>query len=91
LKWKDKFVEHDEGKAKVLNEYFSSVFTKEDTGTVPLSCKSEEVKVLSDITITEERIQKAVDKHNKAMGEDVLVSTYVKSSIKGVTKPLVVS
>ncbi len=91
LKWKDELVEEDEGKAKVLNEYFSSVFTKEDTSTLPISCKSEEGKHLSDITITEDRIQKAVDKmkHNKAAGEDGLVSTYVKGSIKGVTKPLV--
>jgi len=90
LKWNDKLVEDDEGKAKVLNEYFSSVFTKEDISTVPMSCNLEGGKILSDIAITEERIQKAVDKmkHNKAAGEDGLVSTYVKGSIKGIMKPL---
>jgi len=35
LKWKDNLVEDDEGKAEVLNEYFASVFTKEDISTVP--------------------------------------------------------
>ena len=44
-----------------------------------------------EIDITEERIQKAVDKvkHNKAAGEDSLVSTYVKGSLKGVKRPLI--
>lgn len=40
--------------------------------------------------ITEEGIQLAVDKmkHNKAAGQDGLVSTYVKGSLKGVKGPL---
>jgi hypothetical protein len=90
LKWRGKLVEEDEEKAKVLNEYFSSVFTKENTSTVPTSLELEEGKTLSDIYITEERIQKAVDKmkQNKAAGEDGLVSTFVKGSIEGVKKPL---
>jgi len=83
LKWKDNLVEDDEGKAEVLNEYFASVFTKEDISTVPEIVNIEGVKTLSDVTITEERVQKAVDKmkHNNAAGEDGLVSTCVKGSI----------
>ena len=40
----------------------------------------EDRKMPSGINITEERIQKAVDimKHNKATGEDGLVSTTLK-------------
>jgi len=86
VKWKDILVEDDEGKAEVFNEYFVSVFTR----TVPEIVNIDGGKTLSDITIAEEKIQKAVDKmkHNRAEGEDGLVSTYVKGSIKGVRKPL---
>ena len=35
LRWRDELMEDDEGKAGVLNEYFASVFTKEDVNTVP--------------------------------------------------------
>ena len=38
LRWRDELVEDDEGKAGVLNEYFASVFTKEDVNTVPSFC-----------------------------------------------------
>ena len=90
LKWKDNMIEYDEGKAIVLNDSFASVFTKEDTSTIPAIVNVEGGNTLSDINITEERIQKAVDKmkHNKAAGEDGLVSTFVKGSIRGVMKPL---
>ena len=35
LKWKDKMVERSVDMAKVLNEYFGCVFTKEDTSNIP--------------------------------------------------------
>jgi hypothetical protein len=79
-------VEDDEGKAIVLNEYFTSVFTKKETSKVPMSLNLERGKVLSDITITEERIQNAVDKMKQY--EDGVVSTFVKGSIEGVEKLL---
>ena len=36
LKWKDKIVENSLEMARVLNEYFSSVFTKGNSRNIPL-------------------------------------------------------
>ena len=49
--------------------------------------------MLNNINITEERIQKVVDKikHNKAEEEDGLVSTYVEDSMKGVKRHMKVT
>jgi len=73
-----------------LYQTFASVFTKEDISTVREIVNIGEGKILSDITLTEERIQKALDKmkHIKTAREDGLVSTYVKGSIRGVRKPV---
>jgi hypothetical protein len=91
LKWKDKLVESSLEMAKVLNEYFVSVFTREDLRNLPILEEVEEKEVLLDIDITKERIMKAVKqmKPNKAAGVDGLGSTFVKESSKGILEPLV--
>jgi hypothetical protein len=60
LKWKDKLVESSLEMAKVFNDYFVSVFTKEDLSNIPIMNEEDEKEVLLDIDITEERIIRAV-------------------------------
>ncbi len=90
LKGQDEMVVDEEGMANLLNNYFATVFTKEDINTIPEINKNLAENEIIDIEITEERVQKAVDslKYNKAGGVDGLVSTYVKGSWRGVRGPL---
>ena len=91
LKWKDKLVESALDMAKVLNEYFVTVFTKEDLSNMPIMEEEEDEKeILMGIEITEEGITKAVKKMkpNKAAGVDGFGSTFVKESLGGILVPL---
>ena len=91
LKWKDKLVESSLEMAKVLNDYFVSVFTKEDLSNIPIMNEKDEKEVLLDIDITEGRIIRAVKqmKPNKAAGVDGFGSTFVKESLEGILEPLI--
>jgi Reverse transcriptase (RNA-dependent DNA polymerase) len=75
----------------VLNEYFVTVFTREDVSNMPLMEEEDEKEILMDIEITEEEITKAVKKMrpNKAAGVDGFGSTFVKESLVGTLEPLV--
>jgi ribonucleases P/MRP protein subunit RPP40 len=91
LKWKDKMVENSLEMARVLNEYFGSVFTREDTINIPLGNFESLKHELTDIDITKEKVSKAIDqmKKNKAAGVDGFDTTFVKGSSKGLMEPLV--
>ena len=78
LKWKEKMVESPLDMAKVFNEYFVTVFTREDVSNMPIMEEEDEKEILMDIEITEEEITKAVKKKikpNKAAGVDGFGST----------------
>ena len=91
LKWKDKIVENSLEMARVLNEYFSSVFTEENSRNIPLCNNDPLEQELTDIDITEEKVAKAIDqmKKNKAAGVDGFGKTFVKGISKGIMEPLV--
>ena len=91
MKWKNKIVENSLEMARVLNEYFSSVFTKENSRNIPLCNNDPLEQELTDIDITEEKVAKAIDqmKKNKAAGVDGFCTTFVKGSSKGIMEPLV--
>jgi hypothetical protein len=85
-------IEDEKGMTRILNNYFASVFTSEDLNNIPVpESMLDENDKLSDITITAERVNKAIDdmKLNKAAGPDELTSTYIKG-LKGViNEPLI--
>lgn len=77
--------------AQLLNNYFSSVFTREDLENIPHTEENDDEHILCDIDITAERVFKAIGnmKLNKAAGPDELTSTFIKGSVDGVVLPLV--
>jgi hypothetical protein len=91
LRWKDKMVEDSLEMARVFNEYFGSVFTREDSSNIPEVNTEAQNEVLSDIEITEEMILKAINqmKKNKAAGVDGFGTTFVKGCSEGLMEPLV--
>lgn len=81
------------GMGRLLNNYFSSVFTTEDLSKIPelnsrLNCDRR--AVLSCIDISELKIREAIRclKLNKAAGVDGLTSTLLKESLEGIIEPL---
>jgi len=85
-----RIIAEDKEMAVILNDYFASVFTKEDLSNVP-SCNSVESNTcLNSVEITEDKVKKAVSKlqDNKAAGTDGLNSTFVKNCIEGIVSPV---
>jgi len=78
------------GMTKILNNYFASVFTREDLSKLP-ELESQAKETLSDIVISAERVAKAIDsmKLNKAAGPDELTSTFIKGLNGDINGPLV--
>ena len=79
--------------ANLFNDYFSSMFTKENLKNIPMV----DVKGLGDnngalenIDINKERVAKALGtlKMNKAAGIDGLNSSFIKGCSSGIVKPL---
>jgi len=86
-----KLISDSEGMSKVLNEYFSTVFTAEDMGNMPKGSGHGCGTVLDKIEITEELVVKSIKvlKDNKAPGVDGLNSTFIKGCMGGLVRPLV--
>ena len=80
---------------RILNKYFASVFTVEDTRNIdtliPIVNKNLQV-TLENVEITNTKIRKAIGslKLNKAEGVDHINSTLLKNSIEGILEPLMI-
>ena len=67
-------VADDLGKANCLNTFFSSVFTNEDTNSLPILAPRIKNHQLSDVSITQEKVYKHLSKlkTNKSPGPDTI-------------------
>lgn len=87
-------VSDNKGMGDMFNEFFGSVFTKEDIFTIPRQqvLRGEGEIGLSDIVFLKEKIVKEIKgmKENKAAGDDGLGSTFIKEIEEAVTDPLTV-
>jgi hypothetical protein len=86
--------ETDEGKAEALNSFFSSVFTKEDTGNVPVleaGCRSEGI-MLTDVQVTPSAVKEKLSKLNpsKAQGPDKIPPKVLKELSEQLALPLTI-
>jgi hypothetical protein len=86
-----KIISDTEGMSKVLNEYFGTVFTKEDMRNMPKRCDTGNRVQLEQIVVTEEQVTQAIKvlQENKAPGVDGLNSTFIKGCKDGLIRPLV--
>ena len=87
-----KTVESNEGKADILNSFFSSVFTREDADTAPnlgLATKSKGV-MLENVDFTVEDVKKKLEElnTNKACGPDAIPSKILKELSNEIAMPL---
>jgi hypothetical protein len=75
--------------ANILNDFFSSVFTQEDKTNIPTKdCETN--KVLDDVLITVNKIEKKIDdlRKNSAPGPDGITPQLLKELKKQVSVPL---
>ena len=79
----------------VLNNHFSSVFTKENYSNIPIANTSKDMykrnsSKLVEISITSTKVREAIHKlkMNKSPGIDALNSTLIKNCEDGVVDPL---
>jgi ribonuclease P/MRP protein subunit RPP40 len=86
-----KLVSDSEGMSRVLNHYFSAVFTIEDRCNMPKGSGQGVIDGLERLEITEEHVIQSIKalKENKAPGVDGLNSTFIKGCMGGVVRPLV--
>jgi hypothetical protein len=77
-------------KAEVLNQFFSSVFTREDIDNVPSLGDRYEGEVLSDLKVTEEAVLKKLIKlkSSKSAGPDGLHPRVLKEVANQIKTPL---
>ena len=80
----------DEEKAEVLNEQFSSVFTKEDTDNLPEHDVLDIQSTLTDLNISEEDLKKKLSKlrTDKSPGLDGVHPFVLKNLAATLSKPL---
>lgn len=86
------------GMGEVLNEFFGTVFTREELDSVPHLYEGGRGEMsssefgLSEIDITKEKITREIMemKENKAAGDDGLQSTFIKELVGVVAAPLAV-
>ena len=85
-----KVVVDDRDMAEILNNYFSSVFNREDLVNVPACSFTVNNSELSTVEITEDKVMQSVSKlqDNKAAGGDGLNSTFVKRCMEGIISPV---
>ena len=80
----------DKEKAEILNEQFSSAFTKEDISSLPVRDDLNLQSTLTDINITPEMVQKKLDKlrTDKSSGPDGVHPLLLKNLSSILSKPL---
>lgn len=83
-------VSTDEGKAKLLNSFFSSVFTDEDTRDMPPCTRQNVESSLSDIVINKEDVYKRLQalNPNKSPGPDGFHPRVLKELAAELSEPL---
>ncbi|MCP3849730.1 MAG: hypothetical protein GY694_05770, partial [Gammaproteobacteria bacterium] len=88
------FVTDDKGKADMLNDFFSSVFTIEDTENLPSMSPGEKSKgfLLSDLRVTRESVQRKLATLNpfKSPGPDMVVPKLLKELSSELAVPLTI-
>lgn len=77
-------------KAEVLNDYFSSVFTEEDTGDIPTLEKKHHGTPLTDIEITPEKVKNKLPKlkKTKSAGPDGFHPRILRECSEAICIPL---
>ena len=80
----------DREKADVLNDFFSSVFTRENLTDIPEPNPKNNKDTLEDIQFTEEEIMKKLKKLNptKSPGPDGLHPRVLKETADVISQPL---
>lgn len=92
-----KLVSDDRGMGNILNDYFGSVFTREELTTVPgverggIRCTGG-IYDKTDVEFTREKVAKEIQllKKNKSAGEDGLGSSFIKELERDIAEPLAV-
>ena len=82
---------NDEDKCNIINNFFSSVFTQEDTSDIPaFNCNHNVNTFLSDCPISLQDMEKALTSlnQNKSPGPDNFHPKFLKNSAKSLSKPL---
>ena len=89
LKVNGNLISDNQGMSTVLNDYFSSVFTREDETNIPTANKPECNSVLSNLKVYEEDIIKKIDnlKASSAPGNDKISPTLLKECQREVASP----
>ena len=90
IKPDNSFTKTDEEKADVLNNFFSSVFTKEDITNLPNIENRSKNNFLSDIILTKEAVYLKLKnlKTNKAMGPDGIPAIILKELCEELCLPI---
>ena len=79
--------------AEELNMHFSSVFTREDTSSLPVpetKFKGSEVESLGQLVVTTEAVARTINnmKENKSPGVDGISPKILKETVEQISKPL---
>jgi hypothetical protein len=87
---KNEIVAEDQGMAELLNNFFGSVFTREDTGHIPVA-ESMETNIMEEVSITERMVREKIRKlkPESAAGPDAIGPRLLKELEAVLTIPLV--